>query len=470
MAEYFCSDTHLNSALSNTILLECVDNINLKTFQRKVRHVQEKTVNLKKILKYYHLTTSDVKLDPQETLFDQVSISRSVSAPSEVEENFLGLFHPLIRKVTPHLTKLDNGISRIANKRLLQLFTHSVHYSSYLASYWLRLFWEEGIVSTAKPNYLRSHHNNYDEGRYLFWKPVFDDTHLGFEGNFQSSEERFKVFLSKDFMIMWIKDEVYLASRNHGLMMSDCAAQRSICYMTAILAQIYRKETYPTYQELDRVFSYGDNILEHYKNDAYATLSLWEAIITAHVLAKIPDPAVDNEAFLREIKQSYISSQKEEDIPFLEEEWDNHLSPWINQIPETYLFQIFGLYRLWGHPTVNEKEGVIKLKSIVRKPRAFNKDKINMMVWKWREYFCTNYYQKHKQWPQMEISRLAPDSTLIRSLKRGTYISNRSLMYNLSDWRYVSFKQNFNIPEKFELSEMIADKATSHGYQELSNW
>lgn len=83
MAEYFCSDTHLNSALSNTILLECVDNINLKTFQRKVRHVQEKTVKLKKILKYYHLTTSDVKLDPQETLFDQVSISRSVSAPQK---------------------------------------------------------------------------------------------------------------------------------------------------------------------------------------------------------------------------------------------------------------------------------------------------------------------------------------------------------------------------------------------------
>lgn len=61
----------------------------------------------------------------------------------------------------------------------------------------------------------------------------------------------------------------------------------------------------------------------------------------------------------------------------------------------------------------------------------------------------------------MTILPTAPNSVLIKALNTQEEISPRVPGYNLDDWLFIEFKQNFNIPEKIELSDMIADKSTS---------
>lgn len=132
-----------------------------------------------------------------------------------------------------------------------------------------------------------------------------------------------------------------------------------------------------------------------------------------------------------------------------------------------YSNYIYGLYRIWGHPTINEIYGIKKLKSIACKPRPPNIHMTNLIVCKRREYFCLNYYPVHKHWPLMNILPTAPESVLIKALKSQEEISRRVPSYNLDDWLFIEFRQNFNVPEEIELSDMIADKSTLLSYPEL---
>lgn len=67
----------------------------------------------------------------------------------------------------------------------------------------------------------------------------------------------------------------------------------------------------------------------------------------------------------------------------------------------------------------------------------------------------------------MNILPTAPESVLIKALKSQEEISRRVPNYNLDDWLFIEFRQNFNVPEKIELSDMIADKSTLLSYPEL---
>lgn len=67
----------------------------------------------------------------------------------------------------------------------------------------------------------------------------------------------------------------------------------------------------------------------------------------------------------------------------------------------------------------------------------------------------------------MNILPTAPESVLIKALKSQEEISRRVPSYNLDDWHFIEFRQNFNVPEEIELSDMIADKSTLLSYPEL---
>lgn len=64
------------------------------------------------------------------------------------------------------------------------------------------------------------------------------------------------------------------------------------------------------------------------------------------------------------------------------------------------------------------------MKSVACKPRAIDKEMIKLTTNKWREYFCTNYYTRHKKWPSMIIlddstfERMGGQSYLLNQLRQ----------------------------------------------------
>lgn len=78
------------------------------------------------------------------------------------------------------------------------------------------------------------------------------------------------------------------------------------------------------------------------------------------------------------------------------------------------LSQLVGLYRLWGHPTVNGKMGVNKLHQITQQNRAINISAIKTVSKKWREYFTISYFHKNHRLPHLQDRSLRHDNYLTR--------------------------------------------------------
>lgn len=58
-------------------------------------------------------------------------------------------------------------------------------------------------------------------------------------------------------------------------------------------------------------------------------------------------------------------------------------------------------------------------------------------------------------------------SYLLSCLRTNSAISLNHRDYKVSDWNHIKFKSTFDVPSKFELSEMISDKSMSHGVTKL---
>lgn len=77
------------------------------------------------------------------------------------------------------------------------------------------------------------------------------------------------------------------------------------------------------------------------------------------------------------------------------------------------LSQLFGLYRIWGHPSVNGLDGVIALRKVYSsRKRPMNAHSIRLITQKWREYCCNNYHNVHHKWPKFKKENIMKDCYL----------------------------------------------------------
>lgn len=460
----FCLDTHLNSPLSVTILHECLDLITQKKkFPRNVS-VKNKTEELTALLHTLKLPIDyDFRTCPQEVTGLLTDLVDEIKPSSSTLKEWTEIYQSCCSFTPEHLTKLSNGwdrdqiaekLSQVENHPDIQFFKNLYH---------MRRFFEAGVCLTAKPDRKRGP----IPLEWSDWTELTDSNgdFLGYRGELNPTNGVF--FLTKSHMVWYTEAGVYIATRQHFLLFSDIISQRSICMFSVILAELFGKVNYPTSVDIKALFMIGDKLLSKFGNEAYNTLSLWEPLVNSEVLSRKEDKAVDSESFKRSIQTAFIESQGPENENYLRGILEDVIAPWLRGLDIHLIFQLFGLYRIWGHPNVNEIEAVKKLRSVACRSRVVNKSLIMTMKCKWREYFCLNYYSKNKQWPQMEISPLAPNSPLINALRDGTDITILTPGYKLSDWNYITFKKTFDIPEKFELSEMISDKATSFNIDEL---
>lgn len=172
-----------------------------------------------------------------------------------------------------------------------------------------------------------------------------------------------------------------------------------------------------------------------------------------------PDPHVNSDQFWNMIAGDFIESQGEFNRDYLADHLDrliHLLSPYEHENADI-LSQLFGIYRIWGHPTVDGMSGINKLKELVRHTHAINLNSVAIIKRKWREYFSMSYYQQEGRWPAFKPDSLQADSFLCRTLREGYPLDLLNPDYHEEQWDEIQFDQTFTVPDKFELSEMISD-------------
>nr|QMP81799.1 RNA-dependent RNA polymerase [Hemipteran rhabdo-related virus OKIAV30] len=259
----------------------------------------------------------------------------------------------------------------------------------------------------------------------------------------------------------WPTGEYWLADRNHFIMISDLLSQRFLLQLVALIASENDLLNYPTVEDLSFVYEWGDKLIDNLGNSGFQLVSLWESLCLGVLMEQTPDPICDNRKFLLRMSQEFCEAPVDMDnkheylqvmLTFLRGKFYEH--------PHK-ISQLYGLFRIWGHPTINGVTAAAKLQSSACKHRAINYVVIDKILCKFKEKFCLNYYKKHKTWPSLLIEEHST-GYLCSQIQLNRRVDIRHKDYELMDWSYISSDVTFSIDPKFNLGELISDKALSH--------
>ncbi|AJG39131.1 RNA-dependent RNA polymerase [Shayang Fly Virus 3] len=283
------------------------------------------------------------------------------------------------------------------------------------------------------------------------------------------SFENLDMIVSRNCFYIKNKDGNHiLGTREHLLLICDLFLQRFNLLLSGFLARTIGFIHYLTDMELFKIFQWGDKLLYQFQDLSYDILSKWEPLCLGIMMNNVPDPVVDNSQFFNTIVNDILNDFKNAKY---------QLEPsmvWLHQFLSSLfkksshkLSQAFGLFRIWGHPNVDSRDGIIKLKQIACQKKVPNFKKVREISCVFMEQFSLNYRAKTGMWPKMNVSKLPPYNLIRKAYETNSTLSLVSKYYRRLDWSYVHFEQTFEIMDKLNISELISDKAMSLGIQEL---
>ncbi|WAL01514.1 replication/transcription [Electric ant rhabdovirus] len=331
----------------------------------------------------------------------------------------------------------------IPNKDLFLDYKLTPDQLDLLQPYYLRrVLFEELILSSGSDNYTPN-----------YWIEKKDN--VSFYSNFH-----LQIACTKNLCVIKFKELTFLVSRDHLLMLSDLAAQRYLLLRYAFLSTLNSKNHFIPPGMLIEYFISGDLVLKHGGNDSYQIVYKTEPLCLSYLIGDIPLGNPQGKTFKTMILQDIHKVATS--LNLINE--TNRLISIVNLAASsspTYLSELYGLYRIWGHPTLEPLEGTAALKKIVT-PVRITDTKLSIEISnKFKEEFICRYINKEHIWPSINVDKL-PVSNIIRSAyeNKAPY-PNKHRKYDRKDLSLITFNQLFPIDPKFDLIELIADKALS---------
>nr|WPW57308.1 putative L protein [Styphnolobium-associated cytorhabdovirus] len=246
-------------------------------------------------------------------------------------------------------------------------------------------------------------------------------------------------------------------------MINDKMSERDIVLRNAQLGSLVLPAIYPMPHLIERLFLSGDVLLSVFGSSGYKAIKCYEAIFTGVLLSRCDAKILDNSEFLRNTQRELI-----EELP--EYEWVT--DEWIEianlLTSDHHVAQMYGLYRLWGHPTVDSKEGLQKVKRIGTAQKNINEEVAHQAGVAFKEQIYCGYYKRWGRYPvfrlnvpECELEHLLDSSYLISCLANNVAFDSRKDVYLPSDWDLVVSQKTFDLPETFNLTMVVDDKAIS---------
>ncbi|QHA33680.1 RdRp [Atrato Rhabdo-like virus 3] len=308
--------------------------------------------------------------------------------------------------------------------------------------YTKRCFWEEIVLLTGS--------DHADQG--LYWTP----THL--TGLYTCVIGKVTMFAGKSIFFVHTSRGNSLLSRDHMVMISDLASQRYILHQAVILDSHLRRGSL-SLDHLQRLIRNGDDMLTFGGNNAFSLIYTLEPSCVSRLTGDIPIGSRDGKTFRQTMLMDFYTKAQKLDLVDLLQERESLL----DEIAQNHhhLSQCYGLYRIWGHPTVNPVSGASALRAIATNVRKIHHDEAIEISNKFKEEFVKRFFAQKKAWPPLDISALGPSNVIRIAMEKLAAVPIDNSRYRRADWNLVSFNKCFEVDPKFELLEVLSDKALS---------
>lgn len=305
-----------------------------------------------------------------------------------------------------------------------------------------RCFFEEAVLVTGSDNAKGQYH----------WKAL-DDT-----GLWTASLPGYKFIAGKSIFVIITQKGVSLLSRDHLLVFSDLCAERYILMLTCGTSQNIQRRSLPL-DTLLKLLHNGDKMLQKGGNEAYAVIYGLEASCSSRLVGDIKVGVPTGETYSQKVLSDLQEKSRKCDILELCDEREQIL----NEVQKDAhnLMQCYGLYRLWGHPTLEPLRGTTALRSITTNVRITRVQEAQDISNKFKEEFAIRYFAEKKTWPQIDTSKVSPTNVIAEAFRNLSPVPVHHVNYRRGHWSLIEFQQCFPVDPKFEILEMLSDKALS---------
>ncbi|DAZ90696.1 TPA_asm: polyprotein [Cucumis virus 1] len=263
---------------------------------------------------------------------------------------------------------------------------------------------------------------------------------------------------------------VYFGNIDSLLMLLDTIGQRICLYVGNQISQMYGVPGTNRESVLNEILTTGDNILANFGNKGYDIIAMYESIVVSIILRKSPDNIVDHNMFYSScIEELNDMSQHPQDRDAINE----YVQQWtriLERCDYPDLSNIFCLYRCWGHPIVDIRAGMEKVKKIGTEKKSIPKFVEEITLYQFRKMFLTSYFSKENIYPPLTIhDGYTANSYVINRVQKSLPIDDRHPGYDINDFKFIVINKIWNIPLTYDLCHILNDKAVSANQSELKD-
>ncbi|UOS86047.1 RdRp [Hymenopteran rhabdo-related virus] len=308
--------------------------------------------------------------------------------------------------------------------------------------YLVKAFFEEGVLSSGSKSFKPS----------LWWKKTEDNvTYCSLAG--------LLIYITENLCLIKTQEGTTLVSRDHLLIISDLASQRYLLRLLSICEQTNENTSIPDPDYLDKLFYNGDLILYHGGNQSYKLIYGLEPYCASLLVGDLPVGTPQGKTFQQLIYEEQIQLAKRYNVVSLYLERTDLLNS-LQKHPDQ-VSQVFGLYRIWGHPTVEPLDGASALKKIATQVRMLKIEESKAISTKFKEEFIIRYIRKYKHWPDLDCKKMSVRNVIRKAYESQGVYPKFDKNYSRKSLDLIEFKQCFPVDPKFDLIEMLSDKALS---------
>ncbi|ARS22495.1 putative L protein [Maize associated rhabdovirus] len=240
-------------------------------------------------------------------------------------------------------------------------------------------------------------------------------------------------------------------------MLTDKVTERDNVLLSSHIGNKIFPSIYPSPKTIKGVFNILDEWVYDQGNAGYTLLKAYEALLTGIILRRDTSPYLDTSEFLRNTINGLKDNEQE--IAWKLIQYIESRSP-----TPHHLTQLMGLFRLWGHPEVDAKKGVEKVRKIGTASKTISEHASIIAGRKFKEIFYREYFQRNRCYPKCRVL----DSCWFKeNITSETPINFKDPRYHISDWDSVSSDETYQSPTTFNLSMIVSDTAISPTRREI---
>uniref|UniRef100_A0A5S6Q1P2 Integrase catalytic domain-containing protein n=1 Tax=Trichuris muris TaxID=70415 RepID=A0A5S6Q1P2_TRIMR len=208
-----------------------------------------------------------------------------------------------------------------------------------------------------------------------------------------------------------------------------------------------------TEDDILELYAWGDCLLIEKKNEAYNIIEFFEPLCMSSLLGKT-DRCGLSDPFVCGHKKSYVEAGGSSASL-------TRLLSVLHKFEPSMLSEIFGLYRMWGHPVVDEVAGYRKVQEVGKREIIMEQIVLRLIYDCLVKEFCVNYIRLEGRWPRLTFSN--PDTNRITQLYIRRQLSwiEKEGTTGYNDLASVFPLKNFEFDYCLDYTQILDDKAIS---------